>query len=109
MPLRFHPEARAELGTAVEWYERQQLGLGASLSVEVFSALELIDEAPGTWPAWPGVHHAPPIRRFLLTGFPFALPYLVLDELVVVLAVAHLRRRPGYWLERARHLNPFLD
>lgn len=36
--------------------------------------------------------------------FPFALPYLVLEELVVVLAVAHVRRRPGYWLQRVRPL-----
>jgi toxin ParE1/3/4 len=35
---------------------------------------------------------------------PFALPYLVLEELVVVLAIAHVRRRPGYWLQRARPL-----
>ncbi len=36
--------------------------------------------------------------------FPFALPYLMLEELVVVLAVAHVRRRPGYWFQRVRSL-----
>jgi toxin ParE1/3/4 len=41
------------------------------------------------------------VRRFLLSGFPFALPFVVLEGQVVILAVAHLRRRPGYWIERA--------
>jgi len=40
------------------------------------------------------------VRRFLLTGFPFALAYVVDGDSVTVLAVAHLRRRPGYWLGR---------
>jgi toxin ParE1/3/4 len=40
------------------------------------------------------------VRRFVMSRFPFALPYLVIEEQVVVLAVAHLRRRPGYWLRR---------
>jgi hypothetical protein len=34
--------------------------------------------------------------------FPFALPYVMREDLVVVLAIAHVRRRPGYWLERAK-------
>jgi hypothetical protein len=39
-----------------------------------------------------------------MARFPFALPYLVLEELVVVLAIAHVRRRPGYWLKRVSSL-----
>lgn len=42
------------------------------------------------------------MRRFLLKRFPFALPYLVLEDLVVVLAIAHERRQPQYWLKRAK-------
>ncbi|MCP3142489.1 hypothetical protein [Pyxidicoccus xibeiensis] len=45
--------------------------------------------------------HSPPIRRFLVWDFPFALPFMVLEDRIVVLAVAHLRRKPGYWLQRA--------
>jgi plasmid stabilization system protein ParE len=106
MSLALHPEANDELATASEWYERQQRGLGAAFSEEVFHALEVLEDSPETWPEWPGVTHVPPIRRFLLWDFPFALPFVVLEDRVVVLAVAHVRRRPGYWLERAESLKP---
>ena len=104
MPLRLHPEATTELLSAAEWYERQQLGLGSVFSSAVFRALDTIEASPDTWSEWPGVHHTPPIRRFLLPDFPFAVPYVVLEDGVVVLAVTHVRRRPGYWLKRARRL-----
>ncbi len=104
MTLRLHPEANAELVASAEWYEQQQSGLGSAFSSEVFRALDAIAEHPDTWPLWPGVHHTPPIRRFLLPDFPFALSYVVLEDRVVVLAVAHVRRRPGYWFKRARQL-----
>jgi hypothetical protein len=40
------------------------------------------------------------VRRFLLPRFPFAIGYVVEGETITVLAVTHLRRRPGYWLRR---------
>jgi hypothetical protein len=76
MPLRLHPEATTELAAAA-WYERQQLGLGSVFSSAVFRALDTIEASPDTWSEWPGVHHTPPIRRFLLPDFPFAVPYVV--------------------------------
>ena len=45
----------------------------------------------------PGAGRAP----LLLRRFPFAIGYVVEDDTVTVLAIAHLRRRPGYWLRRA--------
>lgn len=102
MIARLHPSASQELDAAAEWYERRGPELGQVFIEEVRKALRVIAEQPGTFPVWPGVHHTPPIRRLLLSRFPFALPYLVSNERVVVLAVAHLRRRPGYWLTRAR-------
>jgi plasmid stabilization system protein ParE len=104
MSLRLHPEANAELAASAEWYERQQPGLGLAFSSAVFRALDTIGEQPDTWPEWPGVRHTPPIRRFILADFPFAVPYVVLEDRVVVLAVAHVRRRPGYWVRRTRQL-----
>ncbi|WP_224240715.1 type II toxin-antitoxin system RelE/ParE family toxin [Hyalangium gracile] len=106
MIARLHPSASLELDAAAEWYERRGSELGQDFIEEVRKALRVIAERPGTFPAWPGLNHTPPIHRFLLSRFPFALPYMVSDERVVVLAVAHLRRRPGYWLRRAWQLPP---
>jgi len=75
-------------------------GLGADLADEVDHALDLIAESPTAWPLWPGVGEAIGVHRFLLARFPFAVGYLVEANGIVILAVAHLRRRPGYWLDR---------
>jgi hypothetical protein len=44
----------------------------------------------------------PPIRRFLLQRFPYAIAYQVHPDLTTVLAIVHGRRRPLYWVGRAR-------
>ncbi|MCP4594404.1 MAG: hypothetical protein GY842_27045 [bacterium] len=40
------------------------------------------------------------VRRASLSRFPYALVFIELDEEIRVLAVAHDKRRPGYWLDR---------
>jgi plasmid stabilization system protein ParE len=99
--IAFHPGAVADLIGAGDWYERQVSGLGLDLTEEVDRALIAITERPEAWPRWPGVDAALEVRRFLLARFPYAIAYLTRDDELVVLAVAHVRRRPGYWLERA--------
>jgi len=98
--IRIHPGAASDLTSAGDWYEQQLPGLGADLADELAHALDTIAERPMIWPIWPGVGEAAGVRRFLLARFPFAVGYLVEAEGVIVLAVAHLRRRPGYWLNR---------
>jgi toxin ParE1/3/4 len=104
--IRFHPGATADLVSAGDWYELQLTGLGADLAGEVDRALGAIAERPRTWPLWPGVGEAFAVRRFLLARFPLAIGYLVEEEVVVVLAVAHLRRRPDFWQGRLAGRGP---
>jgi len=99
--VRIHPGAAADLTSAGDWYEQQLPGLGGDLADEVSHALDAIAERPMTWPLWPEVGEPVGVRRFLLARFPFAVGYIVEGSEVIVLAVAHLRRRPGYWLTRA--------
>jgi hypothetical protein len=40
------------------------------------------------------------LRRLLAPGSPYGILYRVEEERVVDVAVAHLRRRPGYWRDR---------
>ncbi len=100
MRVVLHAGAVADLTAAGDWYESQVPGLGLDLADEVQRALDVIAESPSTWPLWPGIPETLNVRRFLLTGFPFAIAYALEADRVVILAVAHLRRRPGYWLDR---------
>lgn len=102
MEIALHAGATADLTSAGDWYESRQPGLGLELNDEVDLALDAIAENPRTWPRWPNAPDVLEIRRFLLPRFPFALAYMVQADRIVVLAVAHTSRRPGYWLDRLR-------
>jgi len=99
--VELHPEARAELRSAALWYEQRRTGLGGEFIAEVAAALDRIGEAEDSFPAWPGTHSAsPPIRRATLQRFPYLIAFESREQAVLVLAVAHARRRPLYWLSR---------
>ena len=99
MTVRFHPEASTELDAAASWYEGEQAGLGIAFLVEVVRATAAIEATPATWPF---VRKSRRIQRFLLARFPYAVLYQVVPDAIVVVAVGHTRRRPGYW--RARRI-----
>lgn len=94
-PLEFHPEALSELERAKAWYETQQLGLDESFFQEITTAISRIREAPNTWP-----EYQRGTRRFFVHRFPFAVIYGQRSTGFLILAVMHLKRRPGYWTPR---------
>ena len=101
MRLALLAEAEAELDNAAAWYDEQREGLGDDLLQAVQNALDAIAEAPEAWPLWPGAPpRDPPLRRFVLPRFPYAIAYQMHTAFVAVLAVAHASRRPFYWVGR---------
>lgn len=75
MKVRYHPEARAELLAAVDWYEERRDGLGQDLHGEVERAERAVVQNPERWPQWPGA--GPGIRRCVLPRFPFSVAFQV--------------------------------
>ena len=86
MKVRYHPDARAELLDAVEWYEERCPMLGADFLTEVRRAETMIAQRPATWQRWPGV--AADVRRFKLARFPYCVAFQETGEDIVVIAVA---------------------
>lgn len=97
MTLRFDPNAAAELEAAAQWYETEQTGLGQAFLLELSRAFATIEESPNTWPA---VGSGRRIRRFVVARFPFAVLFQVDALGVVIVAIAHTKRRPFYWRAR---------
>jgi plasmid stabilization system protein ParE len=96
--IQLLPDAAGEVLAAADWYESRREGLGVEFVAEVDVALDTIAEHPEAWPTWRSNR---PYRRRALQRFPFVIFYRVLDsERVEVTAVAHSKRRPGYWLSR---------
>lgn len=91
---RFHPEALEEYLAAAAWYGADAGGLFVE---HVASATSAIAEAPHAWPRWSTEGDA---RRFVLGRFPYSLIYLPEPAALVIVAVAHHRRAPGYWRAR---------
>lgn len=101
MRVRLHPEARDELRAAALWYDERRAGLGDGLVAEVTATLDRIGEAPHAFPLWPGVTGgAAPIRRGVVRRFPYVVAFEAHPGTILVLAVAHAKRRPLYWLSR---------
>ena len=95
MTVEFHPAARQELRSARAWYEERSPLSALGFAQEIDRAVQQIAGAPARYP--PAEHGT---RRFLLWRFPFTLFYRAGDTGVVVVAVAHQKRRPGYWSDR---------
>jgi len=95
--LQIHREAGAELEAAVAWYEHERDGLGYELLEEVQRAFATILASPTTWPS---TRRGDGLRRFVLSRFPYTVLYAESHEWVRVFAIAHHKRRPGYWRKR---------
>ncbi len=101
MRLELHPEARAELRSAALWYDEQRPGLGDEFIAEVAVALERIGDAPEAHPLWPGTGVGDAIiRKATVQRFPYVIAFEKRERHVLVLAIAHAKRRPLYWLTR---------
>lgn len=95
MKFRFHPDADAEFLAAIDWYEDRAVGLGADFAVEIQAGIQRAVAMPEAWPRMGG-----DVRRVLIRRFPYGVVYALREEGLLVLAVMHLRRSPGYWRER---------
>jgi plasmid stabilization system protein ParE len=91
----FHPDAEAELVDAAEYYEARRPGLGKAFAGEVARTISLIREYPDA-----GSPVGASRRRMLVGRFPYAIVYRRDPDSVVIVAVAHQSRRPGYWRGR---------
>lgn len=103
LQVLFEPEARDELRAARDWYDAEQPGLGEDLIDEVETTVERIVRWPELAPRLLVPDTVLQVRRAPLQRFPFGLIYVVIDDTLWVIAVAHGRRRPYYWRDR---LNP---
>ena len=88
--------AAAEGLAAADWYRERSTAAAAAFELAIREGLAEIAENPDAWPT-----HVEGTRRFLLRRFPFEIVYILRDSRVLVVAIAHCKRRPAYWRERA--------
>lgn len=95
MKYFFHEDAEAEFNHAIDYYENCRRGLGAAFVQAVHRTILRIVQFPEA-----GSPMSKNTRRCLVNRFPFGIIYQVKLDCLWIIAVADLRRRPGYWLNR---------
>jgi plasmid stabilization system protein ParE len=93
--LEFLPEASAEVECATGDYEALSRGLGVRFRSEVESACAAIVQHPLLWRLRPAGY-----RRVNLPGFPYYIAFILAEEQVLIIAVAHSSRHPNYLRRR---------
>jgi plasmid stabilization system protein ParE len=90
-----HPSVDGELAQAAEYYKRESQGLADAFSDSVRRCINAIREHPLAGRQVRGQY----LQR-ITDRFPYAVVYFVAGDVIRILSVAHLSRRPFYWLGR---------
>lgn len=95
MRVVLHPDADAELSQGVDYYASIDQALGERFLGEIKRIIGEIALHPNTFRQFD-----PPARRHFSTWFPYGVIYLELPDQLWIVAVMHMKRRPGYWKPR---------
>jgi toxin ParE1/3/4 len=93
--VEYHPEAKSEMRKAASWYDDKVDGLGLDFLFEVKNTESYIVQNPELCPLYEAG-----TKRYIMQRFPFAAIYLTSKEKIQIIAVAHCKRKPGYWKNR---------
>jgi toxin ParE1/3/4 len=93
--LVYHPAAQAELEAEVAYYERERTNAGVHLRADIAETLRLLVQFPAL-----GRPESSGVRRVVTNRYRFVLHYELHSDQIVVWAVAHPSRMPGYWQGR---------
>jgi toxin ParE1/3/4 len=96
-PYSFHPDAEAEADAAFEHYWIKGPALAFALDAELREAYRTLRVHPLLCP--PYLHGT---RRVVLNRYPFSVVFRERLHDIQIIAVAHAKRRPGYWSNRVR-------
>ncbi len=95
MIVEFLEDAEQELVEAALWYESKEVGLGVRFRDEIAHVIERIVEDPLLWRERSGGY-----RRVNCPVFPYYISFFIRGSRIIIAAVAHGHRNPGYWKSR---------
>ena len=95
MNVHYHEEARDELEEATLYYEGQREGLGEEFAQEVERTVQRVLDNPEAWSKL-----SKTVRCCRTKRFPYGILYTIRENDILIVAVMHLHRKPGYWKDR---------
>lgn len=97
-PIRVIEEAEDELLAEYDWYlDHAGQAIASSFRMSLLTKIDRVGMGPEVYPIFDD-----PVRRCLLGRFPHGVLYVLLEDEVVVIAIMHLKRKPGYWKKRLK-------
>lgn len=96
LPVDYLPGARRDFDESFDWYAERSVQAAVGFANAVDVALSAIAVDPKRFAAIDESHRVCPVGRF-----PFRIVYRVAPDRIVVVAIAHAKRRPGYWKGRS--------
>jgi toxin ParE1/3/4 len=100
--IRLLEEAAQEAIEAAAWYEQERTGLGRDFAQAIEAALDLLQDDIVPLAPLPGAAGTRGAKRLILKRFPYDVVAQERPDEILVIAVAHQSRRPGYWRHRLR-------
>jgi ParE toxin of type II toxin-antitoxin system, parDE len=97
MRAEFLAPAAAEFSEAVAYYESRREGLGSEFAAEVRRTIDRVLQYPDAWTPL-----SPRTRRCRTNRFPYGVIYQIRGDVLLVVAVMHLHRKPESWRARLR-------
>jgi len=94
---RYSKKAQDDLFDAVRFFEQREPGLGGDFLDDLELAITDVCEHPRRWTR---IRHT--VRKRSLRKFPFGMIYAILDDVILIIAIADLRRGPKWWRERLK-------
>jgi toxin ParE1/3/4 len=95
--VRIHPEAAKELTHSVKWYFEQSQSAAANFLNEIERCISKITESPEIFPQY--FHGS---QRAIVKTFPYSVIFRIKMDTIEIIAIAHAKRRPGYWRRREK-------
>ena len=95
MKYVFHPEALKEYAEVVQYYAEQRVAIAQAFINAIEDTVYRIQESPTRYAAIDG-----DVRRCMARRFPYGVLYTIEQDYVLILAVMHCSRKPGYWKSR---------
>jgi plasmid stabilization system protein ParE len=93
--VEFLRQAATEVEEALEWYSERSILAASEFLQEVDRAIQLAVERPGAWPLFEAG-----TQRIVMQRYPYSIIFRAVPGIVQVVAVAHHKRKPGYWRQR---------
>lgn len=97
-PLLYHPSAQIEIEAAYDWYFGRSPQAADGFYEELIPALDRVREYSYQYPP-----HLYGTQRLVLSRYPFSVVFRERLHDIQIVAVAHAKRRPGYWAKRLTH------